>query len=101
MLVKLKSIFTAAGGGTAYAGEVIGVDESTGASLINSGCAALHKRTIEKAAHAAPVAKPIVDASELKGFAKLNYLRAEIKKRGAKPAGRTIADLAEQLKALG
>lgn len=109
-IVKLKAQFTGLGGGTAYAGEMIGVDADTAANLIRSGAAvAVNKKVARPTPDPMPTTdgfggviatKPITDTPALKGPAKLSWLRAEIRKRGAEPEGRTIAAMTEQLRKL-
>ena len=44
--------------------------------------------------------KPVADATELKGQAKLAWLREEIRNGGGEPRGTTIAGLESQLRIL-
>ena len=107
-IVKLRSQFTDAGGGTTYPGEKIGVNAETARRLIKSGAAVAVNISPGMAIDGAPVAelvkratKPVTDTPALKGFAKLAYLRERIRSHGAKPTGRTIAAMTDQLAALG
>jgi hypothetical protein len=46
------------------------------------------------------VVKPVADTTELKGQAKLAWLREEIRNGGGEPRGTTIASLESQLRIL-
>ncbi len=93
-IVKLRAQFTAPGGGTTYPGERIGVDAATAKHLIETGAAVLIPELVERAT------KPVTDTTALKGFAKLNWLRARIRECGAEPTGRTVAAMEDQLRSL-
>ncbi len=104
VIVKLKAMFTGRGGGTSYKGEMIGVDEDTAKNLIRSGSAVAVNRekivrnriTIEPPR----ATKPVIDAPELRGFAKLKWFRDQIREFNKEPKGRTIVELSSQLEEL-
>ena len=69
---------------------------STARALVRRGQAT----RVEKPAQVERVAKPVADAVELKGSAKLAWLRKNIRDMGGEPDGTTIVALESQLRIL-
>ncbi len=96
MIVKLKAAFTARNGGACFPGDTIGVSRKVGKRLIANGSAVAVERRVEEVPRMTAV---VVNVRDLRGDAKKDWLRAEIKKAGGIPEFDTIVALTEQLKA--
>ena len=84
------------GGAINYPGETISVTPEEAERLLIDRDAEM----VEIGSKRQKVSKPVDAPADLKGLAKLHWLRREIKDRGGVPDGRTIAALTEQLKGL-
>ena len=102
--VKLRTQFNNPGGGVAYPGDKINIDDDTARNLIRSGAAVAVVRTRpakDPVIAQPPMAtKPVTDTPALKGFAKLHWLRKRIRELGGTPKGRTIVALTDELQAI-
>lgn len=92
MRVKLKVNYVAPGGGFCFPGETVNVPENTGKRLI--------ERREAVSAEIERKTKPVTNAPALRGFAKLAFLKNQLKERGVEPCGNTVKVLTEQLQGL-
>lgn len=102
--VRLRATYTDEKGATLYPGERCSMPYAVARRMMANGVAeeiVPEGRPLRAAGLGeAPATKPILDPGELKGIAKLNWLRAEITARGGTPQGRSQAALEAQLEEL-
>ncbi|MBK5105117.1 MAG: hypothetical protein JJE42_12790 [Burkholderiales bacterium] len=81
-----------------FNGKEVLMRASTARALVRRGQATLVERA--KPVEVERVVKPVADSDELKGQAKLAWLRENIRAHGGEPSGTTMASLESQLRIL-
>jgi hypothetical protein len=92
VIVNLRANYQDAKGGMNFRGESVAIESAMARALIERGAAV----ELSPPAHTA-ITKP----ADLKGFAKLNYLRHLIRVNGGTPEGRSMEALRQQLHQMG